>query len=60
LRKILRKYNEIQNSRKISDKKIIENFVDIIEVPSWVMDKDQNTFFNKFLKKLSSFSRNFI
>ena len=43
-----------------STKKIIENFVDTIEVPSWVMNKDQNKFFNTFLKKLSSFSRNFI
>ena len=60
LRKISQKYTEIQNSRKISDKKIIENFVDTIEVPSWVMDKNQNKFFNTFLKKLSSFSRNFI
>ena len=60
LKKISKKYHEIQISRKVSDKKIIKNFVDIIEVPSWVMDKNQNKFFNKFLKKLSSFSRNFI
>jgi len=55
LRNISKKYHEIQNYRKISDKKIIENFVDTIEVPSWVMDKDQNKFFNTFLKKLSIF-----
>ena len=60
LKNISKKYREIQNYRKISDKEIIENFVDTIEVPSWVMDKDQNKFFNTFLKKLSSFSRNFI
>ena len=60
LRTISKKYSEIQNSRKISDKKIIENFVDLIEVPPWVMNKDQNNFFNKFLKKLSRFSRHFI
>ena len=60
LKNISKKYREIQNYRKISDKEIIENFVDTIEVPSWVMDKDQNKFFNTFLKKLSIFSRNFI
>lgn len=57
---ICKKYTEIQNARKISDKEIIENFLDNIEVPPWVMKQNQNEFFNKFLKKLSNFSRTFI
>jgi GT2 family glycosyltransferase len=58
--KICKKYSEIQKTRKISDKEIIKNFLDIIDVPPWVMKQNQNKFFNKFLKKLSNFSRNLI
>ena len=60
LRKICKRYSEIQKTRKISDKEIIQNFPDNIDVPPWVMKQNQNEFFNKFLKKLSTFSRNLI
>ena len=60
LRKIFKKYSEIQKMRKVSDKEIIENFSDVIDVPPWVLKQNQNEFFNKFLAKLSSFSRNLI
>jgi len=60
LRKICIRYSEIQKSRKFSDKEIIENFLDTIDVPPWVMKQNQNKFFNKFLTKLSLFSRTLI
>ena len=59
-RRISKRYSEIQKSRTITDKEIIQNFSDNIDVPPWVMKQNQNKFFNKFLTKLSSFSRNLI
>lgn len=60
LRRICIRYSEIQANRKITDKKIIENFLDDIEVPPWVMEQNKNNFFNNFLQKLSHYSRNLI
>jgi len=60
LRKIYTRYSKIQKNRKITDKKIIEKFLDNIEVPPGIMKQNQNNFFNKFLKKLSNYSRQFI
>lgn len=60
LKKISKRYSKIQQSRKISDKEIIQNFSDNIDVPPWVMKENQNEFFNKILIKLSSFCRNLI
>ena len=60
LRKIYTRYSEIQKNRKITDKKIIEKFLDNIEVPPGIMKQNQNNFFNKFLRKLSNYSRQFI
>lgn len=59
-KQICKKYSEIQKNRKISDREIITIFVNSIEVPPWVMEQNQSTFFNRFLKKLSNFSRTFI
>lgn len=60
LRHVSKRYSEIQKTRKISDKEIIQIFLDTIDVPPWVMKQNQNKFFNKFLTKLSSFSRNLL
>ncbi len=60
MRKIYTRYYEIQKNRKITDKKIIEKFLDNIEVPPGIMKQNQNNFFNKFLRKLSNSSRQFI
>tara|TARA_B100000315_G_scaffold84124_1_gene77135 strand:- start:500 stop:787 length:288 start_codon:yes stop_codon:yes gene_type:complete len=57
LRKINQKYNQIQKTRKLSDKEIIKNFQDEIQVPGWILNKENNRFFNKFLKKLSQMTR---
>ena len=60
LKKINEKYYEIQKTRQLSDKKIVENFQDEIQVPEWILNKESNLFFNQFLKKLSKFTRKFI
>ena len=57
LKKINQKYNQIQKTRKLSDKEIIKNFQDEIQVPGWILNKENNRFFNKFLKKLSQITR---
>tara|TARA_B110000014_G_C20125228_1_gene598769 strand:- start:874 stop:1920 length:1047 start_codon:yes stop_codon:yes gene_type:complete len=59
-KKIKKKYNEIQITRELSDKKLIRNFHDEIQVPEWILNKESNIFFNQFLNKLSKFTRKFI
>tara|TARA_B100001013_G_C24434313_1_gene373061 strand:- start:315 stop:602 length:288 start_codon:yes stop_codon:yes gene_type:complete len=60
IKKINNKYQQIQNQRKYSDKEILNLFQDEIAVPTWVVSKESNTFFNKFLNKLSRLTREFI
>ena len=60
IRKICIKYSEIQKYRKISDKEIIQNFSDKIDVPPWIMEKNKNQFFNLLLVKLSMLCRRVI
>ena len=60
IKKINNKYQQIQNQRKYSDKEILNLFQDEIAVPTWVISKESNTFFNKFLNKLSRLTREFI
>lgn len=57
---IYKKHNELQKHREISDKEIIENFEDDIQVPEWILNNASNTFFNQILKKLSKIVRKFI
>jgi hypothetical protein len=57
LKTINEKYKQIQKTRNLSDKEIIKNFQDEIQVPGWILDKENNRFFNKFLKKLSQVTR---
>jgi hypothetical protein len=60
IKKINNKYQQIQNQRNYSDKKILNLFKDEIAVPRWVISEESNTFFNKFLNKLSRLTRKFI
>ena len=57
LKKINERYNHIQKTRNLSDKEIIKNFQDEIQVPGWILHEETNRFFNKFLKKLSELTR---
>lgn len=54
------KYAEIQNFRTVSDKEIIQNFSDTIDVPKAISDSFSNNLFSNFISKLSKFSRKFI
>ena len=63
---ILKMYSVIKKRReslvkkkKITDKKIIENFVDIVEIPQ-TMKETPPDFFNKSLKSLSKLARRII
>jgi GT2 family glycosyltransferase len=57
---INKKYHELQNKRTVTDRIVVENFVDEILVPEWVLGKDTNSSFNKLLKKVSRITRKFI
>jgi GT2 family glycosyltransferase len=52
-KKINKKYNEIQQKRKFSDKEIIKNFSDVIVVPTELSKNMQNSLFSDFIKSLS-------
>ena len=60
LKRINSRYNEIQKKRKISDKEIITKFSDDISVPPWVIEKNDNDYFNKILIIISKLSRKVI
>ena len=49
----------MMKKKKTSDKKIIENFVDIVEIPQ-TMKTNTPYFFNDSLKSLSKFARRII
>ena len=57
---INKKYHELQSKRTVPDRIVVENFVDEISVPEWVLGKDANSSFNKLLKKVSRITRKFI
>ena len=57
LTKISKKYQEIQSTRILSDKEIMNLFQDKIQVPKWVVSEESNEIFNNFLNKLSKITR---
>ena len=57
LTKISKKYQEIQSTRILSDKEIMNIFQDKIQVPKWVVSEESNEIFNNFLNKLSKITR---
>ena len=58
--KISKKYEEIQSTRTLSDKEILNIFQDKIQVPKWVVSEESNKIFNNFLNKLSKTTRNML
>jgi hypothetical protein len=60
LTKISKKYEEIQSTRILSDKEIIEIFQDKIQVPKWVVSEESNEIFNNFLNKLSKITKSLL
>ncbi len=59
-RAIKQRYLEIQNDRKVNDRKIVENFSDEISVPKAVNDETSSRLFNKFIRTLSRLARRHI
>jgi GT2 family glycosyltransferase len=54
---ISRNHNLIQKNRIINDNEIIKKFTNKIEVPKWVIEKENNNFLNKIFENLSKISR---
>lgn len=57
---IKQRYLEIQNDRKVNDRKIIQNFSNEISVPKAVNDKTGSRLFNGFIRTLSRTARRHI
>ncbi len=54
------KYSQNQKIKKISDKELINQFKNEVNVPSWIMDNEINQLFNKFLIRMSKITRVFL
>ena len=60
LRYINKKYTQNQSIKKISDRELIHQFKNQVDVPEWVVNSETNQHFNNFLKKISIFTRKFL
>ncbi len=54
---ILKNHSMIQKSRIINDSELIKEFTNKIEIPQWVVEKNNNVLLNKIFEKLSRLSR---
>jgi len=54
---ISKNHNLIQKNRIIDDNEIIEKFTNKIEVPKWVIEKENNDFLNKIFENLGKIAR---
>ena len=54
---ISKNHNLIQKNRIIDDNEIIEKFTNKIEVPKWVIEKENNRFLNKIFENLGKIAR---
>jgi DNA polymerase II small subunit/DNA polymerase delta subunit B len=52
-KKILERYEELERKKKISDRDLVVNFPDLIQIPSSVTGKNTSSFFNTLIKRLS-------
>ena len=57
LNTISKNHNSVQKNRTIDDNELIKKFTNKIEVPQWVINKDNNNLLNKIFEKLSRLSR---
>jgi len=60
MKKINEKYKQNQKIRKVSDKKLINQFKNEVMVPQWVINDKTNEFFNRFLVTISKITRFFL
>jgi hypothetical protein len=58
--KINQRYSEIQKSRIMDDKTIIQGFSDELMVPRWVSNDFSSKMFNSFIKNLSKITKSII
>lgn len=54
---ILSNHNLIQKNRIVNDNDLIKKFTNKIEVPQWVIQRENNNLLNKIFEKLSKFTR---
>jgi len=54
---ISKNHNLIQKNRIIDDNEIIKKFTNKIEVPKWVIEKENNDFLNRIFENLSKITR---
>ena len=54
---VSKNHNSIQKNRIINDNEIIEKFTNKIEVPKWVVEKENNKFLNKIFENLGKITR---
>jgi len=54
---ISKNHNLIQKNRIIDDNEIIKKFTNKIEVPKWVIEKENNDFLNRIFENLSKIAR---
>ena len=59
-KKITLKHNQIQKLRLVSDKELLKNFSDKIDIPSTMLSSNYINYFQNFIFKLSKFSRHFL
>jgi len=59
-KRIMKRYSEIQQDRKLNDKQTIRVFSDEISVPKEVANKKSNLIFNNFIRDLSKVTRKVI
>ena len=60
LKNINKKYVENQKIKIVSDKELIQQFKNHVDVPQWIVSNKTNQLFNNFLEKISKMTRRFL
>jgi hypothetical protein len=60
LKTINQKYRSNQKIKQVHDYELIKQFKNEILVPSWIINKKLNFFFNNFLNSLAKITRKFL
>ena len=58
--KIKTRQKLLSTSRKLSDKEIVENFIDEIDIPPALAERSSSQFFNSIIRNLSKKTKNTI
>ena len=60
LKTINQKYRSNQKIKEVTDYELIKQFKNEILIPSWIINKKLNSFFNNFLNSLAKITRKFL